>query len=87
MVVGSNPVAVTDCILDWKSEGSYTSKLKPLYNVFVHSIKLSGCRMGIKFHRDPLALEQNNYFSKIVNVYIVCDLDAWAKKCCKEFPV
>ena len=82
MVVGSNPVAVTDYILNWKSKGSYTSKLKPLYNAFVHSIKLSGCGMGITFHRDPLAVEQNNYFSKIVNVYIGCDLDAWAKKCC-----
>ena len=26
--------------------------------------------MGIKFDEDPLALEQNNYTTKIVNVYI-----------------
>ena len=27
----------------------------------------------------PLAVEQNNYLNKIVNVYIVYDLDAWPK--------
>ena len=45
----------------------------------MHSIKLSEYRIGIKFDKDPLAVEQNNYFTKIVNVYIVCDLDAWPK--------
>ena len=35
--------------------------------------------MGIKFDKDPLPVEQNNYFTKIVNVYIVYDLDAWPK--------
>ena len=30
--------------------------------------------MGIKFDKDPL--EQNNNLNKIVNVYIVYDLDA-----------
>ena len=31
--------------------------------------------MGIKFDEDPLAVEQNSYVSKIVNVYIGYDLD------------
>ena len=35
--------------------------------------------MGIKFDKDPLAVEQNNYVTKIVNVYSVYDLDAWPK--------
>ena len=35
--------------------------------------------MGIKFDKYPLAVEQNNYLNKIVNVYIVYDLDAWLK--------
>ena len=35
--------------------------------------------MIIKFDKDPLAVEQNNYLTKIVNVYIVCDLDAQPK--------
>ena len=45
----------------------------------LHSIKLSGYRIGIKFDKDPLAVEQNNYLIKIVNVYIAYDLDAWLR--------
>ena len=51
-------------------------KLKPLHTFFLHSAKLSGYRIGIKFDKDPLALEQNKYLSKILNVYMVYDLDA-----------
>ena len=32
--------------------------------------------MGIKFDKDLLAVEQNNYLTKIENVYIASDLDA-----------
>ena len=35
--------------------------------------------MGIKFDEDPLAAEQNNYLTKILNVCIVYDLDAWRR--------
>ena len=35
--------------------------------------------MGIKFDNDPLAEEQNNYLTKIVNLYIVYDLAAWSR--------
>ena len=45
----------------------------------MHSIKLSGCRLEIKFDKDLLTVEQNNYASKIVNVYIVYDLDTWPR--------
>ena len=41
--------------------------------------------MGIKFDKDPLAVEQNNYASKIVNVYIVYDLDAWPRNPTNNF--
>ena len=55
----------TDHILSWKSKEVYNSKLKPLYTAFLHSIKLSGYRMGIKFDKDPSVVNQNNYSSKI----------------------
>ena len=42
----------------------------------MHSIKLSDYRIGIKFDKYSLDVEQNNSLSKIVNVYIVNDLDA-----------
>ena len=45
----------------------------------MNSIKLSEYRIGIKFDKNPLAVEQNNYLIKIVNVYIVYDLEAWPK--------
>ena len=37
-----------DYVLSLKSKGAYTSKLNPLYTTFLHSIKFSGYRMGIK---------------------------------------
>ena len=44
---------------------------QPLYTAFLHSIKLSGHMIGIKFDKDTLAVEQNNYLTKVVNIYIV----------------
>ena len=43
----------------------FNSKLKPLYTAFLNSIKHSKYRIGIKFDKDHLAVEQNNYLSKI----------------------
>ena len=71
--------------LIWKSKGAYNSKLKSLYTAFLNSIKLSGYRIGIKFDKDPLAVEQSNYLTKIVNVYIVYDLDAWSRNPTNNF--
>ena len=46
------------------------------YIFFLPRLNFSGYRTGIKFDKDPLAVEQNNYLSKILNVYIFYDLDA-----------
>ena len=62
-----------------KSKGVFNFKLKALDTTVVHSIKLSEYGIGIKFDKDPLAAEQNNYLSKIINVYVVYDLDAWPR--------
>ena len=51
----------------------------------MHSIKLSENRTGIKFDKDPLTVEQNNYLTKILNVYIVNDLDAWQRNPTNNF--
>ena len=64
-------------VLSWKSKGVYTPKFKPLYTAFLHNIKLSEYEVGKKFDKVPSAEEQNNYATKIVNAYIVCDLNAW----------
>ena len=41
--------------------------------------------MRTKFDKDPLAVEQNIFTTKIVNVYIVYDLDAWPRKPTNNF--
>ena len=51
----------TDYVLCWKSKGVHNDKLKLLYTAFLHSIKLSEYKMGIKFYKTPLASDQNNY--------------------------
>ena len=51
----------------------------------MHSIKVSGYRMGIKFDKGPLAVEQNNNCTKIVNFHIVYDLDVWPKNTTNNF--
>ena len=75
----------TDYILNWKSKGVYTSKLRPLYIALLHGIRSSGYKIGIKFNKDPLATEQNNYAIKIVNAYIVYELDTWPKNLLDNF--
>ena len=75
----------TGYILSWKSKGVYKSKLKSLYTAFLHSIKLSEYRMGIKFDKDPLSVEQSNCLSKILNDYIFYDLDGPPRKPTNNF--
>ena len=45
----------------------------------MHSIRLPEYRIGIKFDKDPFAVEQNSYLSKVVNFYIAHDLDTWPR--------
>ena len=68
---------VTDYVLSWNSKGVFTWKIKPLYTAFLHSIKISGSKVGIKFDKDLLTVEQNNYKMKVANAYIVYELDPW----------
>ena len=41
--------------------------------------------MGMKFDKGPLAVEQNKYTTKVVNVCIVYDLDAWSRNPTNKF--
>ena len=51
----------------------------------MYSIKASEYRIRIKFDKNPLHVEQNNYLTKIVNAYVVYDLDAWPRNCTNNF--
>ena len=75
----------TDYVFSLKSNGVYNSKLQPLYAAFLHSLKLTGYKIGIKFNKDSLAVEQNNYLTKIVNVYIAYDLATWPRNPTNNF--
>ena len=41
--------------------------------------------MVIAFDNDPLPVEQNNYTTKTVNVYIVYDVDVWPRNPTNNF--
>ena len=41
--------------------------------------------MGIKFDKGPLAVEQNNCLTKIVNIYISYKLNAWLRNPTNNF--
>ena len=56
-----------------------------MYTGFLHSIKLSGYRMGIKLDKDPLAVEQNNYTTKIETAYFVYDSDTQPRSSINNF--
>ena len=42
-------------------------------------IKRSEYKIGIRFDKDLLTVEQNNYLTEIVNVYIVYYLNCWPR--------
>ena len=51
-----------------------------LHNILLSSItKLFRDKIGIKFDKDLLVVEQRNYDTKVVNTYIVYDLETWPK--------
>ena len=75
----------TDYVHSWKPNAAYNSKLKPLYAAILHSTKLTGYKIGIKFDKDPLAVDQNNYLTKVVNTYIAYDLAAWLRYSTNNF--
>ena len=60
----------TDYVLSWNQREYLILNLS-------HDILLSW--------KEPLAMEQNNYFTKIVNVYIVYDLDSWERNPSNNF--
>ena len=80
----------TDYLLSWKSKWVYNSELKTLYTAYIllilyNSIKLSGYKVRIKLDKEPSAVEQNNCAAKIVNAYIVYDLDTWPNNSLRNF--
>ena len=51
----------------------------------MYSKKRSEYRTGINFDKNLLRGEQDNYLTKIVNAYVVYDVDAWPRNCTNNF--
>ena len=56
------------------------------YNLLFY-IKLSEYITEMKFDKDPLVVEENNYSTKTVNVWIVYDLNACPRNNYKQFQI
>ena len=52
-----------------------------------HYIGKNRNKIGIKFNSTTLAIEQNNFATKIVNVFIIYDLDNWPKNPLRNFAI
>ena len=63
----------TEYVTGWKLKGVHNSNLKPLNSDFLPKIKYFNKKIGLQFIKTPLVVQQSNYASKIVNVYIVYD--------------
>ena len=66
----------TNYVIGSKSKFLFGSKLHPLLGAFLPDKIYFGYEIGIQFKNTPLVIEQNNA-TKIVNAYIVYDLDNW----------
>ena len=62
----------------WKSKGIYSTELRPLHNL-APIIAYYRCKIAFRFNYRILTIIQKSYKSKIMNIYIVYDLDACQK--------
>ena len=75
----------TEYIISWISKGLYNSKLIALNGAFLPNVNYFRDNIGIQFNNTPLVIEQNNYTTRIVNVYIVFNLDNRPKNHLRNF--
>ena len=66
-------------IIGWKLERLHNSKFIALHSSFLPNVKYFRNKIGMQFDNTPLVIEQINYINKIVNLYIVYDLNNWPK--------
>ena len=64
-----------DYILSWKSKGSFSFTISTQHSHFLFRLNFFDYKIGIEFDGDHFVVEQIIYTTKIVNVYIVYELD------------
>ena len=72
----------TGNVISWKSKGVYTTHLKSLHGVFFASIKIWYKKKQPKF---SLVVEEKNYSTEIIKVYIVYYLNDCPKVLLRNF--
>ena len=78
---------LTEYAINCKWKGVYDYKLVALYGAFLPNLFFLKKMIVIQFNSTPLAVDQNNYKTKTVNVYIVYDLDNWPKVPLRNFAI
>lgn len=62
----------------WKSKRRYNFGFKPLHGLV--PVIIFGRKIVLRFNNGIWTVTQNNnYKTKIINVYIVCELDTWPR--------
>ena len=74
-MLGLKKAKSNEYVISWKSKDLFEYKIPLLHGTFLSNIKLFQCKIEIQFNNTPLIREENNYATKIVNAYIVYDLD------------
>ena len=69
----------TENVTSWKLKGLFEYKCLPLNGAFMYNLKRFGHKINIQFNNTSLVKDLNNIPTKIVNAYIVYDLDNWSK--------
>ena len=62
-------------ITGWQSKVLFEWKLLPLHGAFMCNIKQFGYEIGLQFNNAPLVIDQNSFTTKILNAYILHDLE------------
>ena len=77
-----NESNVTDYVI---TKPKTKTKLLPLHGASMLNIYYVGYKMWIQFNTNPLVISQKKFTNKIVNVYIVHDLNNWPKSPLRNF--
>ena len=72
----------TEYLIGSKSKVLYTFKFVLLQAAFIHKIKSNFWIQRIQFNKSVLFVKQYNYATKIINTYIIYDLDNWPRYTC-----
>lgn len=77
---------VNNKVFGWKLKGIYNSELKPFHDL-ASAISNFGHKIALRFNYSILSVTQNNYKTKIVNVFIFYDLNNWPRSVIEKFKI